>query len=83
MSQKTVERIIGKLATDEGARQRFRAAPREALAELTGECNPLTPVELEALSSLEPSRLERFADTLDPRLQKVRIPANGANGSER
>lgn len=82
MSQKTVERIIGKLATDEGARQRFRAAPRDALAQLTGECEPLTPVELEALSALEPSRLERFADALDPRLQRVRIPADATDGSE-
>lgn len=82
MSQKTVERIIGKLATDEGARQRFRAAPHEALAELTGGSEPLTPVEEEALSTLEPSLLELFADSLDPRLQCVRIPAGTANGSE-
>ena len=74
MSQKTVERIIGKLATDEEARQRFRAAPREALADLTGPSDPLTPVELEALSSLDATLIDRFADTLDPRLQRVRIP---------
>lgn len=83
MSQKTVERILGKLATDEGARQLFRSAPRDALARLTAECDPLTPVELEALSALDPAQLERFADTIDPRLQRVRIPAAAANGGGR
>ena len=82
MSQKTVERIIGKLATDEGERQLFRGSPRDAVVRLASEGDPLTPVELEALASLDPLLLERFADTLDPRLQRVRMPAAAANGSE-
>lgn len=75
MSQKTVERIIGKLATDEGARQLFRASPGGAIAALAQDAESLTGVEREALSAVDPDLLDRFADSLDPRLQRVRIPA--------
>ena len=78
MSQKTVERILGKLATDEGVRQRFRVAPREVLATLAGEIDPLTPVEQDALCALDASLLDGFADVLDPRIQRVRVPSGGA-----
>lgn len=81
MSQKTVERILGKLATDEEVRQRFRSAPREVLLTLSGEIGPLTPVEQEALCALDASLLDRFADVLDPRIQRVRIPSGGVEGS--
>ena len=83
MSQKTVERIIGKLATDEEARLRFRQSPREAVDSTVGVNDTLTPVEREALAALDPDLLDRFADVLDPRLQRVRIPAATPNGSGR
>ena len=83
MSQKTVERLLGKLATDEEVRQRFRAAPREALASFTGEIAPLTSVEMDALSALVPDILDRFADVLDPRLQRVRLPLEVPDGRKR
>ena len=82
MSQKTVERILGKLATDEELRQRFRFAPRETIDAACREPESLTAVEREALSAVDPGLLERFADALDPRLQRVRIPAGATNGSE-
>ena len=81
MSQKTVERIIGKLATDEEARLRFRQSPGEAVDSTVGVNDTLTPVEREALAALDPDLLDRFADVLDPRLQRVRIPAGAASGS--
>lgn len=81
MSQKTVERILGKLATDEEVRQRFRAAPREVLAALALAVDPLTPVEQEALSALDADLLDRFADALDPRIQRVRTSSGGVEGS--
>jgi hypothetical protein len=81
MSQKTVERILGKLATDEEARQRFRAAPGRALAAIAGEVDSLTPVEREALCALDADLLDRFADGLDPRIQRVRIPSGAVEGS--
>ncbi|MBI5445616.1 MAG: hypothetical protein HY900_30925 [Deltaproteobacteria bacterium] len=80
MSQKTVERILGKLATDEEIRQRFRAAPGEALANLACD-DSLTPVEREALCALDADLLDRFADALDPRIQRVRIPPGAVEGS--
>lgn len=83
MSQKTVERILGKLATDEEYRQRFRSNPGGTLADAGREPEGLTPVEREALAALDPDLLERFADALDPRLQRVRIPAAAADGSGR
>lgn len=81
MSQKTVERILGKLTTDEEVRQRFRSAPREVLLTLSSEIGPLTPVERDALCALDASLLDRFADVLDPRIQRVRIPSGGVEGS--
>ncbi len=74
MAQRTVEVVLGKLATDEDARGRFRREPRTTVAELIGPEDSLTPVEEDALSSLDPDVLDRFADTLDPRIQKIRIP---------
>lgn len=82
MSQKTVERILGKLATDEEARQRFRAARRETVDALAGEPGALTPVEREALSAVDPDVLDRVADEIDPRLQRVRIPKDVVERSE-
>ncbi len=82
MSQKTVERILGKLATDEEVRQRFRAAPRDVLTTLAGEIDPLTPVEQDALCALDANLLDRFADVLDPRIQRVRIPSGGFEGRD-
>lgn len=79
MAQKTVERIIGKLATDEEIRHRFRRAPRETLELAVGESDSLTTVERDALAAIDPEFLDRFADSLDPRLQRVRIP-RGAQG---
>jgi hypothetical protein len=79
MTQRAVERIIGKLATDEEIRHLFRRAPRETLEQAVGESDLLTTVERDALVSIDPEVLDRFADSLDPRIQRVRIP-RGAHG---
>ncbi|MHB8797007.1 MAG: Os1348 family NHLP clan protein [Thermoanaerobaculia bacterium] len=75
MSQKTVEHIIGRLATDEEIRHRFRKDPVATIAAAAGEPESLTAVEREALSSIDPDVLDRLADAIDPRLQRVNIPA--------
>lgn len=80
MAQNTVERIIGKLATDEEVRHRFRRAPRETLELAAGESDRLTTVEQDALAAIDPELLDRFADSLDPRLQRVRIPRGAPGG---
>ena len=83
MSQKTVEHIIGRLATDEGIRLRFRTDPVVTIAEAAGEPGALTNVERDALSSIDPDVLDRLADAIDPRLQRVRIPAAPDDGRKR
>jgi len=71
MSHRGVEIVLGRLATDDAMRQRFRQAPALALRELIALGIELSPVELTALESLDPSALHHFARALDPRLQKA------------
>ncbi len=71
MSQRNVELVLGKLATDEDFRRRFAASPRAALAEAAAAGLDLTPVEQRALLELEMDACESFAACLDPRLQKI------------
>jgi hypothetical protein len=71
MSQRSVERIIGKLVTDEAFRRRFAQEPEVVLREATEGGLELTPCELHALRALDARGLERLADAIDPRLQKT------------
>lgn len=71
MSQCNVERVIGRLVTDEGFRRRFAADPRAALAEAIERGLELNACEREALAALDPRSIARFADSLDPRIQKI------------
>jgi hypothetical protein len=71
VSQRSVETFLGRLATDEGLRVRFRGERGAVLDELEAGGALLTPVERRALLTLDLDAWERFADGLDPRLQKV------------
>lgn len=71
MSQINVERVIGLLVTDEAFRRRFQADPRATLEALTSNGMELTPCELGALLTIDSRLTSRFADALDPRLQKT------------
>ena len=73
MSQKNVATAVGKLVTDEEFRGRFRESPREAVHELLENGLELTPCECQALCALDVTQCERFADALDPRLQKASL----------
>jgi hypothetical protein len=81
MSQKSVEIVLGKLVTDEEVRCRFRAAPLEVLESVRKAGWDLSAVETEALRSLDPAALERFALSLDPRLQKASLQTTSNDGS--
>ena len=73
MTQKNVEQFLGRLATDPDLRARFKADRAAVLAAAGGEGHELSTVELDALSRLEPVALERFADSLDPRIQRAAL----------
>ena len=70
MSQRNVERVIGRLATDEAFRRRFAGDRQAALAELVAGGLELTRCERMALGALDAGAVGRFADALDPRIQK-------------
>jgi hypothetical protein len=73
MSQRSVEQVIGRLATDEDLRRRFEAEREAVLQELIASGSELTPVEIRALRDLDFSACTRFARCLDPRLQKISL----------
>jgi Ribosomally synthesized peptide prototyped by Frankia Franean1_4349. len=77
MSHKSVEAVIGKLATDEGFRRRFLGNALAALDELKQQGIELTPVEIQALAALDPEAVSAFAGNIDGRLQKVDCTPNG------
>ena len=71
MSQRSVEQVIGRLATDEEFRRRFAGSREAALAQAIAAGLELTPVEQRALLALDIFACERFAGRLDPRIQKI------------
>ena len=73
MSQRSVEQVIGRLATDEEFRRRFEEDKEAALADLALAGVELTPVERRALLDLNFQACQRFARCLDPRLQKISL----------
>lgn len=70
MSQASVERVIGRLVTDEAFRRRFSAGRAEVLHELVAEGLELTWCELEVLSHLDLRDIARCAERIDPRIHK-------------
>jgi hypothetical protein len=69
MSQRTVERLIGRLVTDEELRLEFTRAPKETLAALAEQGWELTGVEVDALLHTDIRLWPDAAARLDPRLQ--------------
>lgn len=74
MTQQNVERVIGRIVTDHGFRRRFEERPFEALFEIVASGVELTTVELSALAGMDAALVARFADALDPRIQKIESP---------
>jgi hypothetical protein len=77
MSQRNVEIVIGRLATDEEVRERFLVDPQVEIAAMRREGLELTAIEAEALAALPARSLEALADALDPRLQKASLKTDG------
>lgn len=73
MSQRNVETVIGRIVTDEGFRRRFNESPAAVLQELIDSGVELNECELRALVTIDPKRAERFAESLNPCIQRVEI----------
>lgn len=76
MSQCNVERAVGRLVTDERFRRRFSRDPQAAIQEMVDGGLVLNACEVRALVALDPRWVERFAEAIDPRIQKVEIPTS-------
>ena len=77
MSQRNIERVIGRLATDEAFRRRFTDDREGLIRELVAGGVELTRCERHALGALDTRAIHRFADELDPRLQKSDLACPG------
>jgi hypothetical protein len=77
MSQKYVELIFGRLATDEELRREFRRDALGTLGKLAACGIELTKAERDALLATNGALFERLAETIDPRLQKASLRPNG------
>ena len=73
MSHRNVEIVIGKLVTDEALRFEFRRRPASLLLRLADQGIGLTPYEVDAVLGLDVTALDRFAASLDPRLEKAAL----------
>lgn len=75
MSQRNVEKVIGRLVTDEAFRLEFARDPERLLSALDERGVELTDCELRGLRGMDPRMLAFFADAIDPCLQKSDLGA--------
>ena len=73
MSQRSVEIVIGRLASDESLRVRFLSDPTGTLGSLRDAGLDLNAVELEALLEMPPESWKVMAGWVHPRLQKIAL----------
>jgi hypothetical protein len=71
MSQPNVEKVIGRLVTDEEFRRRFVNDPWVTIRELVAGGCDLNECERLALSGLDLRAVDRMANSIDPSIQKV------------
>jgi len=79
MSQRDVERALGRLVTDPGFRHDFFNDPAGACLLLGLQ---LTPQELEALLRTSPRALVKLSDGLDDRICRVHAPRPDATARD-
>lgn len=80
MSQKCVEIVIGRLATDEALRARFFANPKSTLEQLREAGFELTHGEIEALCETPVGLWALIAAWVHPRLQKIALQGLDGDG---
>ena len=70
MSQRTIERVIGRLVTDEELRHQFTRFPKRTLVELNEQGWELSHLEIDALLAIEVGLWSEVAGRIDSRLQR-------------
>ena len=75
MSQRAVEKTLGRLVTDEGFRDQFFRDPPGASLRIGVE---LSAEELEALVQVPRSALDSLCACLDDRICRLHIPSQSA-----
>jgi hypothetical protein len=75
MSQRTIERVIGRLLTDEELRHEFIHAPTHTIAALREQGWELSRLEADALLTIEIGLWSEVAARIDPRLQRCSLKA--------
>jgi hypothetical protein len=83
MSHRSVEVIIGRLATDEDLRQRFRAAPEPTLRDLAAQGLELTATEIASIVACGRRCMDAIAGTIDPRLERASLKPAPRPGRKR
>ena len=73
MSHRTIERVIGRLLTDEELRDKFTRSPRRTLLELNEEGWELSRLEVDALLAIEIGLWSEVAARINPRLQRCSL----------
>jgi len=76
MSQRTIERVIGRLLTDEELRREFTRSPKRTLKELNEQGWELSPFEVDALLAIEIGLWSQVAARIDPRLQRCSLKSH-------
>ena len=71
MSHRNIEVVIGRLATDEALRRRFREAPEPTLRELAAQGLDLTQTEVASLLACGRRCIEAIGREIDPRLDRA------------
>jgi hypothetical protein len=77
MSQRAVERVLGRLATDETFREGFYDDPVAALGPDAGD---LTSSEINALRRVPRAAVAAFSARLDDRICRLSLPAANPEG---
>ncbi len=80
MSQRAVEKILGRLVTDEGFRDQFFRDPQTASLRIGAE---LSSEELEALRRIPRSALASLCACLDDRICRLHISSQPVHEEQR
>lgn len=70
MSQRSVEKLLGRILTDDGFRRSFFPVRSASFEIAAAHGLDLTSIERSALSSLRLRRFECLAQNLDPRISR-------------